>query len=52
MGLTYKLGHKTSAYLFYSTPLKNTNLTAKANGTLVNPVHSSEIWSLGLAHSF
>ena len=51
-GLTYQLGAKTSAYLFYSTPLKTNNLASRANGTLVNPVHSSEIWSLGLSHSF
>jgi hypothetical protein len=51
-GLTYQLGAKTSAYLFYSTPLKNNNLASRTNGTLVNPVHSSEIWSLGLSHSF
>jgi hypothetical protein len=51
-GLTYQLGAKTSAYLFYSTPLKNNNLASRSNGTLVNPVHSSEIWSLGLSHSF
>ena len=51
-GLSYRLGAKTSAYLFYSTPLKNNNLASRSNGTLVNPVHSSEIWSLGLSHSF
>lgn len=51
-GLTYRLAAKTSAYLFYSTPLKNNNLASRANGTLANPVHSSEIWSLGLSHSF
>lgn len=51
-GLTYQLGAKTSAYLFYSTPLKNNNLSDRTNGSLVNPVHSSEIWSLGLSHSF
>ncbi len=51
-GLTYQLGAKTSAYLFYSTPLKTNNLASRSNGTLVNPVHSSEIWSLGLSHSF
>ena len=51
-GLTYQLGAKTSAYLFYSTPLKNNNLASRTNGTLVNPVHPSEIWSLGLSHSF
>ena len=51
-GLTYQLGAKTSAYLFYSTPLKTNNLASRTNGTLVNPVHSSEIWSLGLSHSF
>ncbi len=52
VGLTYQLGATTSAYLFYSTPLKNNNLASRSNGTLVNPVHSSEIWSLGLSHSF
>ena len=51
-GLTYRLAAKTSAYLFYSTPLKNNNLASRSNGSLVNPVHSSEIWSLGLSHSF
>ena len=51
-GLTYQLGAKTSAYLFYSTPLKNNNMSDRPNGSLVNPVHSSEIWSLGLSHSF
>lgn len=51
-GLTYKLGAATSAYVFYSTPMKNTNLASRSNGSLVNPVHSSEIWSLGLSHSF
>jgi hypothetical protein len=51
-GLNYQLGAKTVAYLFYSTPLKNNNLSGRPNGTLVNPVHSSEIWSLGLSHSF
>jgi hypothetical protein len=51
-GLTYQLGAKTSAYLFYSTPLKNNNLSDRPNGSQVNPVHSSEIWSLGLSHSF
>ena len=51
-GLTYRLAAKTSAYLFYSTPLKNNNLASRSNGSLTNPVHSSEIWSLGLSHSF
>jgi hypothetical protein len=51
-GLSYRLGAKTNAYLFYSTPLKTNNLATRLNGTEVNPVHSSEIWSLGLSHSF
>jgi phenylpropionate dioxygenase-like ring-hydroxylating dioxygenase large terminal subunit len=51
-GLTYQLGAKTSAYLFYSTPMKNNNMSDRPNGSQVNPVHSSEIWSLGLSHSF
>jgi hypothetical protein len=51
-GLTYQLGAKTSAYVFYSTPMKTNNLATRLNGTEVNPVHSSEIWSVGLSHSF
>jgi hypothetical protein len=51
-GLTYKLATNTSAYLYYSRSLNTVNLADKPNGTLVNPVHSSEIWSLGLSHSF
>ncbi|MEN9652904.1 MAG: hypothetical protein RL303_624, partial [Verrucomicrobiota bacterium] len=51
-GLTYQLGAKTSAYLFYSTPMKNNNMSDRPNGSQVNPVHSSEIWSVGLSHSF
>ena len=51
-GLTYRLGIQTSAYVFYSTPLKNNNMSDRPNGTQVNPVHSSEIWSLGFSHSF
>ena len=51
-GLTYQLGAQTSAYVFYSTPMKNNNLSDRPNGTQVNPVHSSEIWSVGLSHSF
>ena len=51
-GLTYQLGAKTSAYVFYSTPMKNNNMSDRPNGSQVNPVHSSEIWSVGLSHSF
>jgi phenylpropionate dioxygenase-like ring-hydroxylating dioxygenase large terminal subunit len=51
-GLTYQLAAKTSAYLFYSTPMNNNNMASRTNGSLANPVHSSEIWSLGLSHSF
>ena len=51
-GLSYKFTAATSAYLFYSTPLKNNNLSDRPNGTEVNPVHSSQIWSVGLSHSF
>jgi hypothetical protein len=51
-GLTYQLGAKTSAYVFYSTPMKNNNMSDRPNGSQVNPVHASEIWSVGLSHSF
>ena len=50
-GLTYKLATNTSAYLYYSRSLNTVNLADKPNGTSVNPVHSSAIWSLGLSHS-
>lgn len=51
-GLTYKLAANTSAYLYYSRSLNTTNLAVKPNGAEVNAVHSTDVWSLGLTHSF
>ena len=51
-GLTYKLAANTSAYVYFSRSLKNNNLTDKPNGTEVNVVHSTDVWSFGLTHSF
>jgi hypothetical protein len=51
-GLTYKLAANTSAYVYYSRSLKNNNLADKPNGAEVNVVHSTDVWSFGLTHSF
>ncbi len=51
-GLSYKLSASTSAYLFYSQPIVTRNYVAKSASSLVNPVHATAIWSLGLSHSF
>ena len=51
-GLTYKFNPSTNAYLFYSEPLHTSNYVPKANGGLVNPVHATAIWSVGLMHTF
>lgn len=51
-GLSYKFGAATSAYLFYSQPIVTRNYVAKSATSLVNPVHATAIWSLGLSHSF
>jgi 5S rRNA maturation endonuclease (ribonuclease M5) len=36
----------------YDITMKNNNMSERSNGSQVNPVHSSEIWSVGLSHSF
>ena len=51
-GLSYKFSGATSAYLFYSQPVETRNYVAKSATSLVNPVHATAIWSLGLSHSF
>jgi len=51
-GLTYKFSTSTNAYLFYSDPIKTSNYVPKVGGGLVNPVHATAIWSLGLMHTF
>ena len=51
-GLSYKISDATSAYLFYSQPIETRNYVAKSATSLVNPVHATAIWSLGLSHSF
>jgi ribosomal protein L27 len=51
-GLSYKISGATSAYLFYSQPIETRNYVAKSATSLVNPVHATAIWSLGLSHSF
>lgn len=51
-GLSYKLSGATSAYLFYSQPVETRSYVTKSATSLVNPVHATAIWSLGLSHSF
>ena len=51
-GLSYKFGASTSAYLFYSQPIDTRSYVEKSSTSLVNPVHATAIWSLGLTHSF
>ena len=51
-GLSYKFNASTNAYIFYSEPLHTSNYAPKATGGLVNPVHATAIWSLGLMHAF
>jgi opacity protein-like surface antigen len=51
-GLSYKFSGATSAYLFYSQPVETRSYVSKSATSLVNPVHATAIWSLGLSHSF
>jgi len=51
-GLSYKFNTSTNAYVFYSEPLRTWNYAPKASGGLVNPVHATAIWSVGLMHTF
>ena len=51
-GLSYKISGTTSAYLFYSQPIETRSYVEKSATSLVNPVHATAIWSLGLSHSF
>ena len=51
-GLTYKLATNTSAYLYYSSSLNTVNLADKPSGAEVNAVHSTDVWSFGLTHTF
>jgi hypothetical protein len=51
-GLSYKFSATTGAYLFYSQPIETRSYVSKSATSLVNPVHATAIWSLGLTHSF
>ena len=42
----------TSAYLYYSRSLNTVNLADKPSGAEVNAVHSTDVWSFGLTHTF
>jgi hypothetical protein len=52
VGLSYKFGAATSAYLYYSQPVETRSYVAKSATSLVNPVHATAIWSLGVSRSF
>ena len=52
VGLSYKFGAGTSAYLYYSQPVETRSYVAKSATSLVNPVHATAIWSLGVSRSF
>ena len=52
LGLSYKFSGATGAYLFYSEPVVTRSYVPKSGTALVNPVHATAIWSLGLTHSF
>ncbi len=52
VGMSYRFGATTSAYLFYGKPVDVVSYVPKSSTSLVNPVHATAIWSLGLTHSF
>lgn len=52
LGLSYKFSGATAAYLFYSQPVETRSYVPKSGTALVNPVHATAIWSLGLTHAF
>jgi hypothetical protein len=51
-GVSYRFGAATSVYLFYSQPVETRSYVPKSATALVNPVHATAIWSLGLTHAF
>jgi hypothetical protein len=52
VGLSYRFGATTSAYLFYSKPVRIDSYVPKSSASMVNPVHATAIWSLGLSRTF
>lgn len=52
LGLSYKFSNAIGAYLFYSEPVVTRSYVPKSGTSLVNPVHATALWSLGLTHSF
>ena len=51
-GLTWKLGEAGSVYLYYSTALNVVNKAYRNTGAVVNPVHSTDVLSLGFNWRF
>ena len=50
--VNYRFGATTSAYLFYSKPVRIDSYVPKSSASMVNPVHATAIWSLGLSRTF
>ncbi|MFM9166894.1 MAG: hypothetical protein ACKOQ9_01005, partial [Verrucomicrobiota bacterium] len=51
-GLTWKIDGRSSVYLYYSTLLQVVNKAYRSNGAVVNPVHSTDVLSVGFNHVF
>lgn len=51
-GLTWKIDGRSSVYLYYSTSLQVVNKAYRSNGAVVNPVHSTDVLSVGFNHMF
>ncbi len=51
-GLTWKFSEAGSVYVYYSTSLHVVNKAYRSNGAVVNPVHSTDVLSLGVNWRF
>lgn len=51
-GLTWKIDGRSSVYLYYSTSLQVVNKAYRSNGAVVNPVHSTDVLSVGFNRVF
>lgn len=51
-GLTWKISEVSALYVYYSTVLNVVNKAYRDNGAVVNPVHSTDVLSVGFSHRF
>lgn len=51
-GLTWKFSEAGSVYVYYSTSLNVVNKAYRNNGAVVNPVHSTDVLSVGFNYRF